>query len=149
MSLKDRIQEDLKAAMRAGDGGKRDALRLLTAEMKRKEVDERIELDDGQIAAIVEKMIKQRRDAIQQFEAGGRQDLADKERFETGVLQVYLPEQLDDAAIDAEIASAVAATGATGPQDMGKLMAALKPKLAGKADMSAVSARVKAALSRA
>lgn len=149
MSLKDRIQEDLKAAMRAGDSGKRDALRLLTAEMKRKEVDERIELDDGLITAIVDKMIKQRKDAMTQFDAGGRPDLADKERFETSVLQVYLPEQLSESAIDAAIAEAMAASGAVAPQDMGKLMAVLKPKLAGKADMSLVSVRVKAALSRA
>lgn len=149
MSLKDRIQEDLKAAMRAGDSGKRDALRLLTAEMKRKEVDERIELDDGLVTAIVDKMIKQRKDAMTQFDAGGRPDLADKERFETSVLQVYLPEQLSESAIDAAIAEAMAASGAVAPQDMGKLMAVLKPKLAGKADMSLVSVRVKAALSRA
>ena len=148
MSLKERINDDLKAAMRAGAADKRDAIRLLTAEMKRKEVDERIELTDAHIVAIVEKMIKQRKDAITQFEAGQRQDLANKEKFEIDVLAVYMPQQLGAEEIAAEVQAAIAAVQAAGPQDMGKVMGALKAKLAGKADMTAVSAQVKVALSR-
>lgn len=148
MSLKLQINEDLKAAMRAGDTGKRDAIRLLTAEMKRKEVDERIELNDAQITAIVDKMIKQRKDAITQFEAGNRQDLADKERAEIAVLSAYLPQQLSAEEVVQEVSAAVAAVGAQGPQDMGKVMGVLKAKLAGKTDMTAVSALVKAALAK-
>lgn len=148
MSLKLQINEDLKTAMRAGDTGKRDAIRLLTAEMKRKEVDERIELNDAQITAIVDKMIKQRKDAITQFEAGNRQDLADKERAEIAVLSAYLPQQLSAEEVAQEVSAAVAAVGAQGPQDMGKVMGVLKAKLAGKTDMTAVSALVKAALAK-
>jgi len=148
VSLKLQINEDLKAAMRAGDTGKRDAIRLLTAEMKRKEVDERIELNDAQITAIVDKMIKQRKDAITQFEAGNRQDLADKERAEIAVLSAYLPQQLSAEEVVQEVSAAVAAVGAQGPQDMGKVMGVLKAKLAGKTDMTAVSALVKAALAK-
>jgi len=148
MGLKEQINDDLKAAMRAGEAAKRDAIRLLTSEMKRKEVDERIELTDAQITAIVDKMIKQRKDAITQFEAGGRQDLADKERGEIAVLSAYLPQQLSAEEVAQEVAAAIAATGAQGPQDMGKVMGVLKGKLAGKTDMTAVSGLVKNALAK-
>ncbi len=146
MSLKAQIQEDMKNAMREKNAQKLGAIRLLTAAMKQKEVDERIELDDAMVIAIIDKMLKQRRDSISQYEAAARQDLADQEKFEMTVLQAYMPAQLSDAEIAAEIAAAKAATGAAGPQDMGKMMAMLKPKLAGKADMSAVSALIKKAL---
>ena len=149
MSLKEQITEDMKAAMRAKDAGKLGTIRLLTAAMKQKEVDERVELTDTHVLAIIEKMIKQRKDSITQFEAGGRQDLADIEKAEVAVLSAYMPAALSDAEVQAEVAAAVAASGATGPQDMGKVMAILKPKLAGRADMTAVSAFVKAALSKA
>ena len=146
MSLKAQIQEDMKNAMREKNAQKLGAIRLLTAAMKQKEVDERIELDDAMVIAIIDKMLKQRRDSISQYEAAARQDLADQEKFEMTVLQAYMPAQLSDAEIAAEIAAAKASTGAAGPQDMGKMMAMLKPKLAGKADMSAVSALIKKAL---
>lgn len=146
MSLKAQIQEDMKTAMREKNAQKLGTIRLLTAAMKQKEVDERIELDDGMVVAIIDKMLKQRRDSISQFEAAGRQELADQEKFEMTVLQAYMPAQLSEAEIAAEIAAAVTATGAAGPQDMGKIMAILKPKLAGKADMSAVSAQIKKVL---
>ena len=146
MSLKEQITEDMKAAMRAKDMERLGTIRLLTAAMKQKEVDERIELTDTHVLAIIEKMIKQRKDSISQFEAGGRQDLADKEKAELDVLSTYMPAALSDAEIQAEVTAAVAAAGAAGPQDMGKVMAILKPKLAGRADMTAVSGLVKAAL---
>lgn len=149
MSLKEQITEDMKAAMRAKDSGKLGTIRLLTAAMKQKEVDERIELTDAHILAIIEKMIKQRKDSIAQFEAGGRQDLADQEKAEVAVLSTYMPAGLSDAEIQAEVAAAVAETGAAGPQDMGKVMGVLKSKLAGRADMTVVSGLVKAALSKA
>jgi uncharacterized protein YqeY len=149
MSLKEQITEDMKAAMRAKDSARLGTIRLLTAAMKQKEVDERIELTDAHVLAIIEKMIKQRKDSITQFEAGGRQDLADIEKAELAVLSAYMPAALSEAEIRAEVAAAVAATGAAGPQDMGKVMAVLKPKLAGRADMTAVSGLVKAALSKA
>lgn len=149
MSLKERITEDMKAAMRAKETAKLGTIRLLTAAMKQKEVDERIELNDSLILAIIEKMIKQRKDSITQFEAGGRQDLADIEKAELAVLSAYMPAALSDAEIQAEVAAAVAAVGATGPQDMRKVIDVLKPKLAGRADMGAVSGLVKAALSKA
>jgi uncharacterized protein len=149
MSLKEQITEDMKAAMRAKDAGKLGTIRLLTAAMKQKEVDERIELTDTHVLAIIEKMIKQRKDSITQFEAGARQDLADIEKAEVAVLAAYMPAAMSEAEIQAEVAAAVAATGAAGPQDMGKVMAVLKPKLAGRADMTAVSGQVKAALSKA
>jgi uncharacterized protein len=149
MSLKEQITEDMKTAMRAKDAGKLGTIRLLTAAMKQKEVDERVELNDTLVLAIIEKMIKQRKDSITQFEAGGRQDLADIEKAEVAVLSAYMPAALSDAEVQAEIAAAVAASGASGPQDMGKVMAILKPKLAGRADMTAVSALVKTALSKA
>ncbi|TFW34392.1 GatB/YqeY domain-containing protein [Massilia horti] len=149
MSLKEQITDDMKAAMRAKESGKLTTIRLLLAEIKRKEVDERIELNDQQTLAIIDKMIKQRKDSITQFEAGGRADLADNERAELVVLQAYMPAGLSDEEVAAEVAAAVAATGAAGPQDMGKVMGILKPKLAGRADMTAVSAQVKKALAGA
>lgn len=149
MSLKEQITEDMKAAMRAKDTAKLGTIRLLTAAMKQKEVDERIELTDAHVLAIIEKMIKQRKDSISQFEAGGRQDLADQEKSEMAVLSAYMPAGLSEAEIRAEVAAAVAATGAAGPQDMGKVMGVLKPKLAGRADMTVVSGLVKGALSKA
>ena len=141
--LKDQINSDLKDAMRAGDARKRDAIRLLTAEMKRREVDERKTLADADIVSIIDKMIKQRRDSITQFEKGGRQDLADNEKFEVGVLQGYMPQALSDAEIADIVAVAVAESSAKAQADMGKVMALLKPKLAGRADMGKVSALVK------
>ena len=147
MSLKEQITEDMKAAMRAKDSAKLGTIRLLTAAIKQKEVDERMEVTDAHVLAIIEKMIKQRKDSISQFEAGGRQDLADAEKAELSILAVYMPAGLSDDEIKAEVQAAVAASGAAGPQDMGKVMAIIKPKLAGRADMTAVSALVKAALS--
>jgi uncharacterized protein YqeY len=149
MSLKDQITDDMKTAMRAKDSERLQTIRLILADIKRKEVDERIELNDTQVLAVVEKMIKQRKDSITQFESGGRQDLADKEKAELVVLAAYMPAGLSDEEVAAEVAAAVAASGAAGPQDMGKVMAVLKPKLAGRADMTAVSAQVKKALTGA
>lgn len=148
MSLKEKISEDMKSAMRAREADRLSALRLLLAAIKQREVDERIVLDDAQVAAIVDKLAKQRRDSISQFEAGGRQDLADREKFELTVLLGYLPEQADASQIAAAVEAAVAATGAAGPQDMGKVMAQVRTALAGRADMAAVSAQVKARLAR-
>ncbi|MFZ6693802.1 GatB/YqeY domain-containing protein [Undibacterium sp. SXout20W] len=148
MSLKDQITDDMKAAMRAKEAGKLGTIRLLTAAMKQKEVDERVELDDGMILAIIEKMIKQRKDSIQQFEAGGRQDLADIEKAELAVLSTYMPAALSDEVVQAAVAAAVTETGAAGPQDMRKVIDVLKTKLAGRADMGKVSGLVKAALTR-
>ena len=148
MSLKEQITEDMKTAMRAKDAARLGTIRLINAEIKRKEVDERIELDDAQVLAIIEKMIKQRKDSISQFEAGGRQDLADTERAEMSVLSTYMPAAMPEEEVRAEVEAAVASTGATGPQDMGKVMGVLKPKLAGRADMTQVSALVKATLSK-
>jgi uncharacterized protein YqeY len=147
MGLKEQITEDMKAAMRAKEAAKLGTIRLLTAAIKQKEVDERIEVTDAQVLAIIEKMIKQRKDSISQFEAGGRQDLADVEKAELTILTAYMPAGLSEAEIKAEVQAAVVASGAAGPQDMGKVMAIVKPKLAGRADMTAVSALVKAALS--
>jgi uncharacterized protein YqeY len=146
MSLKEKITEDMKNAMRAKEAARLATIRLLTSAIKQKEVDERIEVNDEQVLSIIEKMIKQRKDSITQFEAGGRQDLADIEKSELAILSTYMPAALSDAEVQAEVQAAVAASGATGPQDMGKVMAILKPKLAGRADMTAVSAIVKAAL---
>lgn len=148
MSLKEKITEDMKAAMRAKDSERLATIRLLTAAIKQREVDERIELSDEQVLAVIEKMIKQRKDSITQFEAGGRQDLADKEKSELAVLSDYMPAQLSEAEVQAEVHAAVAQVGAAGPQDMGKVMGVLKGKLAGRADMTAVSAMVKAALAK-
>jgi len=149
MSLKEQLTEDMKAAMRAKEGGRLAAVRLIIAEVKRKELDEQTELNDTQVLAVIEKMIKQRKDSITQFEAGGRADLADIEKAEMVILSAYMPAGLTDEEIAAEVAAAVAATGASGPQDMGKLMGVLKPKLAGRADMTVVSALVKKALAGA
>jgi len=149
MGLREQITEDMKTAMRAKDAGRLATVRLILAEIKRKEVDERIEVSDEQTVAIVEKMIKQRKDSITQFEAGGRADLADIEKAELAVLVAYMPAGLSDEEVAAEVAAAVAASGAAGPQDMGKVMAIVKPKLAGRADMTVVSALVKKALAPA
>lgn len=149
MSLKAQITEDMKAAMRAKESARLATIRLILAEIKRKEVDEQIEVDDTQTLAIVEKMIKQRKDSITQFEAGGRPDLADIEKAELAILSAYMPAGLSDEEIAAEVTAAVASTGAAGPQDMGKVMGVLKPKLAGRADMTVVSGLVKKALSGA
>ena len=146
MSLKARITEDMKAAMRAGEKDRLSCIRMLQAGIKQREVDERIELDDAQVLAVIDKMIKQRRDSVTQFEAGKRDDLAAAERAEIAVLEGYLPERLSDAEVDAMIAEAIAATGASGLSAMGKVMAAIKPKVAGRADMGTVSARIKAKL---
>ncbi|NBT06110.1 MAG: GatB/YqeY domain-containing protein [Betaproteobacteria bacterium] len=146
MSLKTQIAEDMKSAMRAKDAPRLAAIRLLMAGVKQREVDERIELDDAAITAVIEKQIKQRRDAITQYEAGGRPELADAERFEIEVLQAYLPEPLSADAVAAIIRQAIADTGAAGAKDMGKVMAAVKPQIAGRADMGAVSAQIKGAL---
>ena len=148
MSLKAKVTEDMKSAMRAKDAPRLSAIRLLLAAMKQREVDERIELSDADILAIIEKMLKQRRDSVTQYEAGNRQDLADVEKFEIEVLSGYMPQQLSEAEIAAEVAAAVAATGAKAVQEMGKVMAILKPKLAGRADMAKVSSLVKAKLNR-
>ena len=147
MSLKVRINEDMKAAMRAKDSARLSALRLLLAAIKQKEVDERIELDDGAVLAVVDKMLKQRRDSAAQYEGAQRFDLASAERFEIDVLSAYKPAGLSADEIAAAVDAAVAATGASGPADMGKLMAVLKPQLAGKADMAEVSRLVKSRLS--
>ena len=146
MSLKDRITEDMKAAMRAKDSARLSTIRLLLAAIKQKEVDERVTVDDAQVLAIVEKLIKQRRDSIEQFQRAHRQDLVDQESFELTVLSGYQPEQASSQELAAAVEQAVAETGATGPSDMGKVMGVLKPKLAGRADMSAVSAMVKSRL---
>jgi len=144
--LKERIQEDMKNAMRARDAASLGAIRLLQAAIKQKEVDERIVADDAAILAIVEKLIKQRKDSIAQFEQAGRQDLVDKEKAELALLSGYLPQQMSEAEVTAAIDAAIAESGATGAQAMGKVMAVLKPKLAGRADMSKVSGLVKARL---
>ena len=146
MSLKDQITEDMKTAMRAKDSERLGTIRLLQAAMKQKEVDERITLDDAGVVAIVDKLIKQRKDSITAFEGAGRQDLADKEKAEMAVLQVYLPARLSAEEVAAEVQAIVAELGAKGPGDMGKVMGAVKTRLAGKADMGQVSAAVKAAL---
>ncbi|MBB3292940.1 hypothetical protein FHT39_001579 [Mitsuaria sp. BK045] len=146
MSLKEQITEDMKTAMRAKDSERLGTIRLLLAAVKQKEVDERVTVDDVMLVSIVDKLIKQRKDSISQFTAAGRQDLADKETAELKVLEVYLPQRLSEDEIKAEVAAIVAELGAKGPADMGKVMGAVKGKLAGKADMGLVSAAVKAAL---
>jgi uncharacterized protein YqeY len=147
MSLKDDITADMKAALKAKDSARLGSIRLLQAAIQRKEVDERIELDDAQVLAVVEKLVKQSRDAIGQFQDAGRQELADKELADVAVWQKYLPEPLSDEEIDALVTDALEQTGANSMKDMGKVMGVLKPKLQGKADMGQVSARIKAALS--
>ena len=147
MSLKNQISEDMKTAMKAKDSATLSAIRLLMAQIKQEEVDHRIELDDAGIIAAIDKMLKQRRDSITQYTQGGRQDLADKEQAEIDVLQRYLPQPLTEQEIDGLIDSAIQSSGASGMQAMGKVMALLKPQLTGRADVAAVSARVKARLS--
>ncbi len=147
MTLKDRITEDMKTAMRSGDKERLATVRLALAAIKQREVDERIVLDDSQVLSVLEKMIKQRREAITQFESGGRADLVAKENSEIVVLQHYLPAQMGAAEVDALIAQAIADSGATSIKDMGKVMALVKPKAAGRTDMGAVSARIKQKLS--
>lgn len=146
MSLKATITEDMKTAMRARETARLSAIRLLLAAIKQREVDERIELDDSAVIAVIDKMLKQRRDSIAQYESAGRQDLADAERFEVDVLSGYMPQALSQAEIEAEVREAIATSGAAGPQDMGKVMSALKPRLAGRADMGQVSGLVRQAL---
>ena len=149
MSLKTRITEDMKAAMKARETARLGAIRLLLAAMKQREVDERIELDDAGIVAVIEKMLKQRRDSISQYEAAQRQDLAAAERLEVDVLSAYMPAGLSTDELAAIVAAAVAAAGAAGPADMGKVMAVVKPQVAGRADMGEVSKLVKAKLTGA
>lgn len=146
MSLRDRINEDMKAAMKARDAEKLQAIRLLTSAIKQKEVDERIEITDDIVLSIVEKMLKQRKDSIEQFTAGNRMDLVAKEQFEVGILQVYMPAQLSDAELAAVLDAVIAEVGATSAKDMGKVMNALRPKVAGRADMGKLSGVVKARL---
>jgi uncharacterized protein len=143
VSLKDRITEDMKAALRAGEKERLATIRLILSAIKQREVDERITLDDIQVLAVLEKMVKQRKEAISQFEAGGRADLVAKEQAEITVLQTYLPTQMSDAEIDALITEAIASTGAASIKDMGKVVGAVKAKAQGRADMGAVSARIK------
>ena len=143
MSLKQRLTDDMKAAMKGGDKGSLGVIRLVNAAIKQKEVDERITLDDAAVLAVLEKMVKQRKDSVSQYEGAGREDLAAIERAEIVVIERYLPAKLDEAAIAAAIEAAIASTGAAGPADMGKLMGVLKPQLAGQADMGQVSALVK------
>lgn len=143
MTLKQTLIEDMKTAMKSGEKQRLGVIRLINAAIKQREVDERIELNDEDVTAVLVRMVKQRRDSVSQYEAADREDLAAVERAEIEVIEAYLPAQMDEAAISAEIDAAIAATGATGPADMGKLMGALKPKLAGKADMGLVSKLVK------
>jgi uncharacterized protein YqeY len=147
VDLKARIQDDMKSAMRAGDKERLATIRLILAAIKQREVDERIQLDDAQVLAVLEKMVKQRRESIAQFEAGGRADLVAKESAELAVLAAYMPEPLSEPELDRLIAATIAETGAASIKDMGKVMSALKPKVQGRADMGALGARVKARLS--
>ena len=146
MSLKERITDDMKAAMRAGEKERLGVIRMITAAIKQREVDERITLDDAQVLSVLEKMIKQRKESLVQFQAGNRQDLVEKEAAEITLLQGYLPSQLSDAEIDSLIKDAIAATGAASIKDMGKVMAIIKGKAQGRADMAAVGAKIKAKL---
>jgi len=147
MTLKARITDHMKTAMRAKDAPRLSAIRLLLAAIKQREVDERKDMSDADVMSVIEKMMKQRRDSIEQFQKGGRQDLVDVEQFELSVLQAYLPQALSDAEVEAAVAAAIQSSGAKGMVDMGKVMAVLKPQLAGRADMGKVSALVKAKLS--
>jgi uncharacterized protein YqeY len=147
-TLKDRITDDMKSAMRAKDAGRLGAIRLLLAAIKQKEVDERIAVDDPQVVAIVERLLKQRRDSIEQFAAAGRTDLVEREQAEVEVLTAYLPARADANEVAAEIEAAIAAAGALGPQDLGRVMAVLKARLAGRADLAAVSSVVKSRLAQ-
>ncbi len=146
MTLKQQLTEDMKTAMRGGDKHRLGVIRLMLAAVKQREVDERIELDDMQVLSVLEKMLKQRKDSVSQYAAAGREDLADVERAEMTVIEGYLPAKLGDAEIDALISAAIADTGASSPRDMGKVVAAVKEKAAGRADMGVVSARIKARL---
>lgn len=146
MNLKERIGEDMKAALRARQADRLSAIRMLLAAIKQKEVDERITVDDAQVVTIVDRLIRQRRDSIEQFEKARRSDLADREKAEIEVLSVYLPQQASVAEVAAEIDAAIAAAGATGPQQMGRVMALLRQRLAGRTDLAAVSVQVKARL---
>ena len=146
MSLKDKVTEDMKAAMRARDSARLGTVRLLLAAMKQKEVDERVVLTDADVLAIIDRMVKQRRESIAQFEKAGRNDLADVEKAEIAVLSAYLPQQLSEAEVAKEIEAAIAATGASGAKEMGKVMGLLKSRLAGRTDMGKVSGLVKAKL---
>ena len=148
MTLKAQLTEDMKTAMKAGEKDRLGVIRLINAAIKQKEVDERLEMTDELVLAVLEKMLKQRKDSISQYEAAGRTDLADIEKFESGIIQAYLPQPLSQAEVEALVAKAITDTGADGPQAMGKVIAALKPQLAGRADMGAVSGMVKAALSK-
>lgn len=147
MSLKQRLTDDMKTAMKSGEKDRLGVIRLVNAAIKQREVDERIVLDDAAVLAVLEKMVKQRRDSVTQYETAGREDLATVERYEIGVIQAYLPEKLGEAELIAAIDAAIAETGAAGPADIGKLMGVLKPKLAGQADMGQLSALVKKRLS--
>jgi uncharacterized protein len=147
LNLKQQITDDMKAAMRAGDTRRRDAIRLLQAAIKQREVDERITLDDAAVISVIEKMLKQRRDSITQYESASRHDLADAEKYEVSVLQAYMPQALSDSEVDGAVSEAISATGAKGQQDIGRVMAVLKPRLSGRADMGKVSSLVKARLS--
>jgi len=146
MTLKERVQDDMKAAMRARDAARLSAIRLLLAALKQKEVDERLELTDADVLGVIDKMVKQRRESIAQYEKAARQDLADQERFEIGVLSAYLPQRMDEDEIARAVAGAISEAGASGVRDMGKVMALLKPRLAGRADIGRVSGLVKAKL---
>lgn len=146
MSLKQRLIDDMKSAMKGGDKPRLEVIRLVNAAIKQREVDERVVLDDAQVLAVLEKMLKQRRDSITQYDAAGRTDLADRERFEVGVIEAYLPARLSDDELAALVDAAVVATGASGPKDMGRVVAEVKAKAAGRADMGEVSQRIKARL---
>jgi uncharacterized protein len=146
MSLKDQLTSDMKTAMKGGDKERLGTIRLINAAIKQREVDERILLDDAQVLSVLEKMLKQRRDSFSQFQAAGRTDLADKENFEIGVITSYLPAQMTAPEVDAAIAAAIAEAGASGPKDMGKVMSAVKPRVAGRTDMGKLSELVKARL---
>jgi uncharacterized protein YqeY len=146
VTLRERINEDIKTAMRARDTERLGTLRLLSSALKQREVDERIELSDNDVVAMIDKMLKQRRDSIAQFQAAGRQDLVDREQFEVGVLSGYMPQTLSSQEIEQAVIEAIAASGAQGAKDIGKVMATLKPKLTGRADLAQVSALVKARL---
>jgi uncharacterized protein len=146
MSLKEKLTDDMKTAMKSGEKDRLGVIRLVNAAIKQREVDERVMLDDTQVLVVLEKMLKQRRDSVSQFEAAGRQDLADVEKFEIGVIQTYLPAQLSPAEVDAAIAAAISESGATGAKDMGKVMGLVKAKVAGRTDMGKLSEAVKAKL---
>jgi uncharacterized protein YqeY len=143
MSLKSQLTDDMKTAMKAGAKDRLGVIRLINAAIKQREVDERVEMTDALVLAVLEKMLKQRRDSVSQYEAAAREDLAAVERYEIGVIQTYLPAQMSEAEVEAAVVAAIAEAGASGPQDMGKVMAALKPKVAGRADMGALSGFVK------